>query len=291
MKTELLPRAVALYGDGTGDTVKQIAETLEIHPVTLSRWFREDGIEIAQRGRAKDLSKWVDHICDQCGETFSIQQSQKRRFCSRDCTNAWQRAQVAVRCCEGCGQALTVQPGAKTMYTYRKFCSAECRTRHGGKRQKDPTKHVTFNCETCGQPTTKRLSLRNMNRFCSNVCASKHTKKVAHIGVDGILLDSKWEALFYGLMGFRKIPCERVNRESHAVVWALDRAYAPDFLVTIDGLQIAVEVKGQEDEDDQARWAAWRAQFGALVVVDRESLDYLLCTDARRMLYFWATSS
>lgn len=171
-----------------------------------------------------------------------------------------------------CGKTIPRVEGTKTRYTYRKYCDAECRRLYAAKRQKDPAKYVTFNCETCGKENTRYKGYGNgANRFCDNTCAQKHTRKKVHIVVeDAVVLDSKWEALFWGLMGFCKIPCERYDR-THAVMWAPDQWYAPDFW--LPGIGMAVEVKGLEDEHDAERWAAYRERFGPLLVIGRDKMD------------------
>lgn len=256
-----------------GKSLKEAAEALGVHQVTVSKWVRTYDVPVIRHGRKKEPEKWVEIACDQCGKKFSIQRSQKRRFCSRDCTNQWQRTQVEARTCEGCGNPLEVQPGAKTMYTYRKFCSDECRAKYGGKRQRDPSKWKTFVCRNCGEEFEQRKSSQSYGKYCSNACAYRHTKTKEHIVVeDAVVLDSKWEALFWGLLGFLKIPCERYDRAG-AVEYAPGCWYAPDFLLSKS--HIAIEVKGNEDDDDPEKWDFFRAQRGQLAVVDQEMLETL----------------
>lgn len=164
------------------------------------------------------------------------------------------------------------------MHTYRKFCSPECRKVYGKKRQPDPTNYVTFICQnqSCGKEVTRYKRYGNgANMFCSNACAQRHTRTKAHVVMsdDDVVLDSKWEALFWGLMGFYKVPCERYDRE-RAVEWSEGCWYAPDFY--LPEMDTAVEIKGQEDPDDAVRWDLYRTERGRLLVLDRSGLDQLV---------------
>lgn len=52
--------------------------------------------------------------------------------------------------------------------------------------------------------------------------------------------------------------------------------YAPDF--HLPSIDVYVEVKGQQDPDDAARWAAFRATGKTLAVLDHAALDRLRMT-------------
>jgi hypothetical protein len=111
------------------------------------------------------------------------------------------------------------------------------------------------------------------------------------IADDAIVLDSPYEALFYGLMRLWKVPCERADR-SMAVQPIDDGWYCPDFY--LPGLDTWVEVKGFEDEDDRIRYEAWR-KAGAgrrLAVLRREELHVLMtranANEVREQLRTWA---
>jgi len=80
---------------------------------------------------------------------------------------------------------------------------------------------------------------------------------------DAIVLDSGYEALFWGLCTTLKIPIERFDRQ-YGVAWREDCWYAPDFWLPTLGT--AVELKGLEDAEDELKWAAYREQRGALKV-------------------------
>lgn len=270
----MFPKIVELNAQGM--TIADAAAEVGVHPATVTKWQRQTGVKlISRKGNRSERDGTHEVTCDQCGKVFVAPRSQKRRFCSRECTNEWQRAQVEERTCEGCGKPLKVEDGATTMYTYRKFCSKVCRMKYGKKRQRDPANYVTFNCETCGKEVTRYKGHGSGHlRFCSNLCAAKHTKKVRHYVVReaDMVLDSTWEMLFAGLMGFLKIPCERNDRE-YGVEYAPDHWYAPDFLLSKSN--IAIEVKGNEDDDDPEKWELFRAQRGPLAVVDQEMLETL----------------
>ncbi len=162
--------------------------------------------------------------------------------------------------------------GKKTGHPGRKHCSEEHKLLYGVKRQADPANQVTLTCQNCQQEFTRPRSQVNYGKYCSNECASKHTKTKQHIVVeDSVVLDSKWEALFWGLCGFLKIPVERGDRSQAVAIgngW-----YCPDFF--LPQREIWVEVKGFEDEDDRARYAAWRAAGHLLAVVGPQELEGL----------------
>ena len=139
---------------------------------------------------------------------------------------------------------------------------------------KDPEKQVTFTCQNCGHEVTRPRSWgKGYFKYCSNTCAQRHTKTKQHIVVDdAVVLDSSWEALFWGVCAFVKLPIERYNRV-HGVERPGGGWYAPDFW--LPSLGLAVEVKGVEDDDDTDKWDAWREQYGPLVVLSRTHLAQL----------------
>lgn len=147
----------------------------------------------------------------------------------------------------------------------RKYCSPEHRTLYGKKKRANPENYVTFECLNCEKEVTRYKNYGNgHNKYCSNECAQKHTKIKKHIVVDdAIVLDSGYEALFWGLCTTLKIPIERFDRQ-YGVAWREDCWYAPDFWLPTLGT--AVELKGLEDAEDELKWAAYREQRGALKV-------------------------
>jgi hypothetical protein len=110
-------------------------------------------------------------------------------------------------------------------------------------------------------------------KYCSNVCAQKHTKAIRHIMIkeSDVVLDSTWEALFWGLCGFNKIEIERFDRQN-AIEWKPNCWYAPDFW--LPDYDIAIEVKGFADPDDEERWSAAN-QVMNLVILGRPELERL----------------
>jgi hypothetical protein len=165
--------------------------------------------------------------------------------------------------------------GKKTGSPNRKYCSPEHRREYGKKRQPDSENYITFNCLGCGEKVTRYKKYGNgYQKYCSNLCAQRHTKVKKHYGIEGleIVFDSSYECLFFGLCGIHKISCERYDREQ-GVEWKENGYYAPDFLIKTNGDQIAVELKGLQDDDDEERWIAFREETGIpLAVLDGETL-------------------
>lgn len=151
----------------------------------------------------------------------------------------------------------------------RKYCDKACRALYGGPSgpQKNPDNYVTFNCERCGVEVTRRKSIGNPFRFCSNECSARsNTQRISRL--DDVVFESGWEALVYGLCCFHKVAIERFDR-ADCIPYGKNGWYGPDFV--IDGHY--VEVKGLEDDDDRGRYAAWMAERGRLVVLDRLRLQ------------------
>ena len=164
--------------------------------------------------------------------------------------------------------------GKKTGHPGRSYCSPEHRNEYGVKKQKDPANWRTFTCLNCQREFALPKSYTSVGKYCSNECSAKHNRTKQHIVVeDAMVLDSPYEALFYGLTRLLKIPCERADRE-HAIAVNGNGWYCPDFYLPSESLW--VEVKGFEDDDDRARCAAWRAAGQKLLVVDRNVLKTLM---------------
>lgn len=89
---------------------------------------------------------------------------------------------------------------------------------------------------------------------------------------DAIVLDSPYEAFFYGLMRLWKIPCERADR-ALAVAVGGNGWYCPDFY--LPELGIWVETKGVAGPEDPPRWAEWRGMGRRLALLGREDLRFL----------------
>jgi len=221
--------------------------------------------------------------CDQSFEVRNNAADANRRFCSRSCARQVEnqaRSLLNQQQWEASDQSLCPCGLVRIPYVVRhttKYCSTECRLKYGEKKGRavDPTKHITFNCETCGKEVTRNRKYgHGANRFCTNGCAAKWTKKVRHIGIRDadVVLDSGWEALVWGLCTFWKIPIQRVDRALAVPVG--DGWYAPDFVV--DGSY--VEVKGFQNNDDPVRWAAWEELRGPVQVWDRQVISEILAS-------------
>jgi hypothetical protein len=219
-----------------------------------------------------------------CSESFEVRlgaRDAERRFCSRPCARQVEnQARSAIKQQEWLESPASLCPCGDNRIPYgirhtTKYCSTECRTQYGKRRQADPKNYVTFGCLNCGIEVTRYKNYGNgHNKYCSNACAQKHTKIKKHIIVeDATVLDSLWEGLFWCLCGFAKIPVERFDREQ-GVEWREGCWYAPDFWLPVLG--IAVEVKGREDENDASRWKKFNRP---LIVVGREELDMLRKAD------------
>jgi hypothetical protein len=237
--------------------------------------------------------------CERCGTGFDVPDKvnyRDRIYCTRACSNAATAKKRAdsIRAngkysppvCP-CGKE--IEPPAGQDYVYarqKKYCSAECRMTYGAKRQKDPSKWETFACGTCGKEVTRRKGYGSSisgAKYCSNACAQKHTKVVKHyvLREDDMVVDSTWEALVVGLLGFLKIPVERVDR-STAVEWTPGQHYAPDLY--LPGIDVYVEVKGAEDPTDHVKWDCWREQRGPLAVLGERGIELVRTGDRPTVL-------
>jgi hypothetical protein len=165
--------------------------------------------------------------------------------------------------------------GKKTGVKGQKYCCWDHRVEYGSFRPKNPENWVTFNCLNCGKEVTRPWNYggNSVQKYCSNECSAKHNRTKQHIVVeDAMVLDSPYEALFYGLMRMWKIPCERADR-SQAVSVNGSGWYCPDFYLPEQDLW--TEIKGFEEEDHRLRYARWRASGRMLAVLRREQLDAL----------------
>lgn len=169
------------------------------------------------------------------------------------------------------------QCGKKTGVKGQKYCSWDHRVEYGEFRQKNPDNWVTFTCLNCQKEFDLPRSYTSVGKYCSNECAARHTKKKQHIVVeDAMVLDSPYEALFYGLMRLWKVPCERADRD-RAIPVNGNGWYCPDFYLPDE--EIWVETKGFEDDKDKDRWAQWRAAGRKLVVLGSMELEELRRTN------------
>ena len=220
-----------------------------------------------------------------CQNSFEVHTANARTggqiYCSRACSRQVaniRRAEQKRLEWENSDDALCPCGENRIRYEVRhttKYCSPECRKTYSPKRTRDPDKHVNLVCENpqCGKVFERYRGLYTPGQrtYCSNACAARANHVIHHI-VDAetsTVLDSGWEAFFWGLCRLHKIPIERTDR-SMAVEWTPGHYYAPDFFLTEWG--VWVEVKGFEDSDDQRKWEAWRTTHGPLAVLDRDGL-------------------
>lgn len=215
-----------------------------------------------------------------CGKEFEYHAGQTgERFCSRTCRNEY--ASFVNK--EAAKDAYELDPkrcpcSAAIPFDYRhtrQFCSPEHRREYQAKRQKDPENWVTFNCLNCGTEVTrpKNYGGSMVQKYCSNECSAKHNRTKQHIVIeDAMVLDSPYEALFYGLLRLWKIPVERADR-SRAISVNGSGWYCPDFY--LPDMDIWVEIKGFEEEDHRLRYAAWRMFGRKLAVLRRLELHSL----------------
>lgn len=200
--------------------------------------------------------------CFTCGERFIDKYSTNQRYCSVACGAQGRRTPMPM--CRGCGE----NP-VKTRQSY--YCSDDCRNKYG-KKKKNAYSDKAAICLTCEKEFSKPWYYASAMKYCSNTCAQKHTRTKKHIIVDNaVVLDSAWEALFWGLCYFNKVTVERFDR-SNAIEWRPNQWYAPDFWLPDHDL--AIEVKGHLDDHDQERWHAC-SEVMSLAVLGRPELEKL----------------
>lgn len=291
----LIPEMIRLYTEEKMSR-NQISKQLNISVQTITRKLELAGVKFENRmsntrkplseEHKKSISKGrigkgigirspnkQIRACEFCTNEYQPNDA-KQRFCDTQCRdnfNRWEsQAQARINWIENpksmclCGKRI---PFASRHV--RKYCSDECTKLYGLKKQKDPENYVTFNCETCENEVTRYKNYGSgASRFCSNECSAKSYNVKARI--DDVVLDSGWEALFWGLCKFLKIPIERVDR-SQAVSFD-GKTYAPDFFLPTENIYI--EIKGMLDDDDIDRWQNWKNHHMAhLVILNWDKLD------------------
>lgn len=275
-KIELLPKIIEMTN--LGMTAKEAAEKLDVHPVTVQKWCREEGIKLKRNktGRPKAGGPTLKgYTCDYCGASFQGRPDVPRRFCSREHASLWKsenQTATKIKICP-CGKKVDRVVDGKRVYHNKKYCSTECRKLYGDYRKPDPKNHVTFICqnERCSEEVSRPKGV-GYHKYCSNACAQKHTRTKKHIVVDdATVLDSKLEALVWGLFSLLGYQIERYDR-NNAVEWNSGQWYAPDFLLIKKDESIALEVKGREDENDQERWRAFKDQVGPLWIITHDEM-------------------
>lgn len=109
-------------------------------------------------------------ICKWCGKKYKTKYK-KSKFCSRNCTNEWQRKgriykQKIVLRCNNCNKIFHVTP----QYKNKKFCSKKCYIKYSKKTQ------IKLKCKNCGK--IFYVSPRSKNQiFCSKKCYLKNICK------------------------------------------------------------------------------------------------------------------
>lgn len=236
------------------------------------------------------LTKTCQH-CSKSFETAGDARSAQRRFCDRNCSNAatakirsdslrnGEKGYKPILC--PCGK--TVYGANDREYNYtKKYCDEICRRKYMiNGNQRDKSKWTTYICLNCEESFERRVNTRNAKKYCSNKCAQKHTKVKKHYGVEGleIVFDSTWEAAFWGIASIAKLPIERFDRQ-YAVEWKPGQFYAPDFWMpsvqwVTNRIGAAIEIKGHEEEDDQIKWAVFRATGVDLIIIDQYRMEHL----------------
>lgn len=117
--------------------------------------------------------KYIDHVCKQCGKTFSAPNNQKdRKFCSRECFFASMR--TPGRRCVVCGKPIDRRRG-KTVRCCSYSCAGVLKIREGKVRKKEPPKMEERTCEQCGKTFTVEHS--STRKFCSSKCRSERYRQ------------------------------------------------------------------------------------------------------------------
>lgn len=298
-------------------SLSEISQELGISVQTLSRWLGEEGIELQPRHRNPNAGRTAEEqaeinarvselrmgkgtgarkisqsaACEQCGDEFVLT-TPTQRFCTRSCARTADGIAVSTQNgAQWLASDASLCPCGQSRISYAvrhttKYCSPECRELYGLKKGKarDEANYVTFSCQHCGQEVVRPRSYVGAFKYCSNACAVRHTKVKKHIAVgDAVVLDSGYEAAFYGICCVHKVRCDRYDRE-YGADWGESGYYAPDFAVWIDGKSIPFELKGMEGEEDVLKWAAFREQRGPLVVLDGEALKKLFTPDSGNFL-------
>lgn len=241
---------------------------------------RNEGVPI---GRPKAKRETRACVREGCDNTFEVKSVDPKKYCSRTCNLLEKNpargqetkeayANSGIEC--PCGEPIPYE-----FREFRKYCNDEHRMEYGEPTAtKDPENWGTYTCqyEKCGKTFEQRKGY-GRNKYCSVPCAQRHTKKTKHIVVeDADVLDSPYEAIFWGMCSLLRLPVERYDR-THGVAWKGEGSwYAPDFVVERGRRKIAVELKGFEEYDDEIKWAAFREQVMPLCVISKEDLLNLL---------------
>lgn len=214
---------------------------------------------------------------DECDNTFEVKKTSPKQYCSTKCSavkNIGNRKnnirdeydRDPKRC--PCGEAIPYEKRHS-----RQYCSGDHRIQYGKPSAvKNPEKWGIYTCqnEKCGKTFEQRKRSGGYHKYCSNTCAQRHTKVKKHFVVDELtVLDSPYESLFWGMCSVYKIHVERYDRHN-GVEWNGEGTwYAPDFKVTRHSRDIAIELKGFEEYDDEIKWTVFREHVMPLVILSR----------------------
>lgn len=289
--------AVGLYAQGKRNS--EIAEALGLHQSVVSRWLLEEGVNKDEGGAAlaakidareairlygngatieiiaKHLRRGENTVAGWLGEAGVHIQSaierrtpeQQRAYALLGAAATKAKAAAEERICKHCKQPYTVKSALKKS-SPQKYCTRKC----AADARRDPDKKLTTTCETCEEPF--ETYLHRPAKFCSRNCADQGRRAIQW-EFDGNVLDSSWEALFVGLAAMNGLPCTRFDRTG-VVTWNGDgNVYGPDFTIAPRGQQIAVEIKGAQEDSDRLKWAAYRRTGALLVVLNRALLNEL----------------
>jgi len=308
-KDRLIEQVKTLYVEEE-KSLGEIREITGKSQQTLSRWLQDEGVTIVPRPRNPNEGRTPEQqavinakvSASRKGKGAGPRTVKEKRRCPQ-CTTDFEPTYGDQVCCSmKCARAADAEKkAAETRATYEadpkrcpcgkaipyevrhraKYCDSDCRKEYGSYRKEDPSKWGIFTCEadSCGKEYRRRIAAGGTFRYCSRACADRHTKVKKHIVVDdAVVLDSAYESLFWSMCTVLKIRVDRYDREQ-GVDWNGKSWYAPDFLVTWQGRQVAVETKGFADENDEKRWTAFREQATVpLVVLTRDELVPLPAT-------------
>jgi hypothetical protein len=154
----------------------------------------------------------------------------------------------------------------------KKFCSDECRNIYGLTKK---STQVTKVCVGCGEEFTKPSWYPSKMMYCSNACAKKEQKfgwsKAGLAFDDGsvLIFRSLYEMRFAAACEHHSIPWR--NYDGPDIQTSLGN-YRPDFIATVAGKDIIVEVKGWMDDESAIKCFEAKLQFENFVVLDKDSL-------------------
>jgi transposase len=276
----------------TGEAATTIDKALKVAQGTTELWARHDGVweQGGKFKRRRDRGELARTLHGQ-GET-------QVAIANALGTDFYTAKKIMIE--EGlldesqAGPGLICPCGTQTPSPNQRYCD-EHRDLYGKKRQPNPDNHVMIVClyEECprkGEPLSRYKGYGNgALLFCSNDCARKHTKTRKFYAVEDfdIVFESAWEAYVWAKLTFVKIPVDRFEREQ-GVPWREDGWYAPDLWLPNS---LAIEVKGQPDEEDREKWTKYRAERGPLVVLGPEQMRHFHEISEKAELIGWLATT